>query len=441
MQTSTPRDFGAFTRLFEAPDRIVVCQDGEEISAGQLSALALRFAETLDPFSHRRITLQTARADLILAALAAAVATGCELLLVRELYPAEDAFWMENEVAAVFDGAFNRLHAPRNAMHVENPAVLLTTSGTTGKPKVAVHDLDKLMGRVRTGQPDARWLLAYHPASFAGMQVLLTAFFSGGLLLAFAGLSASELIARTLDSGATHVSGTPTFWRALLLARRPGDASSAFRQITIGGEAVDQSTLDALQAAFPAARIIHIYASTEAGALFAVKDGRAGFPASWLDDGVEGCSLRIRESILQVQSPRAMRNYSRGGSGNIFTSDGWLITGDLVEVHAGRVIFAGRADNVINVGGGKVMPEQVEAALTALPFVKEARVSGVKNPLAGIILAADIVRTEPLPEAEVRQVIFAALSARLEPHKIPRLYRLVDRIPTNAVGKKERTES
>ena len=420
------------------PARVVVIQDGEKISAGHLRELAAGFVAELSKIAPARVAVHAVRADIALAALIAALETGCEVLLLREVYPVEDEFWKTCEVAALFDATLKLQHNWGGGFCPSKPGVLLTTSGTTGKPKVAVHEMDKLLGRVRSDQSGNRWLLSYHPASFAGLQVLLTAFCTRSELVAFVGMSASELVARVLVSEVTHLSGTPTFWRSLLLALPDSGKRPPLRQITLGGEAVDQSILDALHAAFPEARIIAIYASTEAGALFAVKDRRAGFPASWLAAGVEGCQLRIVDGVLQVLSPRAMRGYLGETAKRGVTDDGWLITGDVVEVICERVQFRGRVDNVINVGGGKVMPEQVEAALLEVPMVREACVYGIKNPIAGGVLAADVVLAQAVTEAEARKAIFSALSARLEPYKVPRIYRFVDKISVNAAGKKVR---
>jgi hypothetical protein len=103
----------------------------------------------------------------------------------------------------------------------------------------------------------------------------------------------------------THVSGKPTFWRGFLLAlgARAGEVPLACA--TLGGEAVDQGTLDRIAHAFPGVAIGHIYAATEAGALFAVRDGKAGFPADWLESGVDGVTLRIVDGMFEVSSPRA----------------------------------------------------------------------------------------------------------------------------------------
>jgi len=428
--------------LLDDPVRVVVIQDGTKISAGSLRELASNFAAELSKIAPARVAVHAVRADValaaLIAALIAALETGCEVLLLREVFPVEDEFWKNCEVAALFDQTLKLQHNWGGGFRPTKPGVLLTTSGTTGKPKVAVHEMDKLLGRVRSDQAGNRWLLSYHPASFAGLQVLLTAFCTRSELVAFAGMSAAELVARVLASDVTHLSGTPTFWRSLLLALPDSGERPPLRQITLGGEAVDQSILDALHAAFPEARIIAIYASTEAGALFAVKDGRAGFPASWLETGAEGCRLRIVDGVLQVRSPRAMRGYLGEAAKRAATDDGWLITGDVVEVIGERVQFRGRVDNVINVGGGKVMPEQVETALLEVPVVREACVYGIKNPIAGGVLAADVVLAQAVTEAEARKAIFSALSARLEPYKVPRIYRFVDRISVNAAGKKVR---
>ena len=81
-------------------------------------------------------------------------------------------------------------------------------------------------------------------------------------------------------------------------------------QITLGGEAVDQDLLDRLHAAFPHARLTHIYASTEMGVCFSVRDGKAGFPADYLSDRSLPCQLRIAsDGELEIRSKRAMVGY------------------------------------------------------------------------------------------------------------------------------------
>jgi len=317
-------------------------------------------------------------------------------------------------------------------------ALFLETSGTTGTPKRVRHRLDRLLGRIPANPaPDAVWLLSYDPCGFAGLQVILTALRGGGTLVAAPGADLGTLADLAVRHGVTHASGTPSFWRGLLLT----GAAPPLRAITLGGEAADQPLLDALTRRFPGARLRHIYASTEAGALFAVSDGREGFPARWLDTGVDGVDLRIRDGVLDVRSPRSGHVLSAsGGEADPIRrnadTDGWLSTGDLVEIRDGRVLFRGRNDLVVNVAGTKVIPEEVERHLLAVPGVQDAAVTAIDSPITGKLLLAMVAAPE-MEETAIRALLREALS-HLPAAARPRRIQLVDRIDLLPSGKKRR---
>lgn len=346
--------------------------------------------------------------------------------------------------------------------------VALSTSGTTGPARWIWHDWQRLCGRIRLTPPPACWLLTYEPASFAGLQVILTAALSGAGLVALPPQGPVSALCRILAAAGssgdtadhppiTHSSGTPSFWRAVLISipeqYRSGEEVGglpALRHLTLGGEIADTPTLTRLAAAFPAAKIRHLYASTEAGALFAVSDGRAGFPASWLETGIDEVSLRIRNDILEVRSPRMMTASGEcfgsglnleaepSPSGPRLSADGWLITGDQVRQEGDRVLFRGRADSRVNIGGVKVWPEAVEAALLAVPGVAEAWVSVHTSPVTGHLLTAQVV---PLPEQEP-EALRQALRQALEPLPAaarPRRITVVAALPVTLSGKKQRS--
>lgn len=317
--------------------------------------------------------------------------------------------------------------------------VFLLTSGTTGPPKVVHQALRALLSRVQNKSLEknrgARWLLSYEAHSFAGLQVVLAAALSGGLLIAPETQSPAGLAAIARAEGVTHISGTPTFWRALLMVAGRGGLP-ALRQITIGGEAVDQATLDRLAFSFPGTRISHIYASTEAGSLFAVHDGRAGFPREWLEAELAGgVRLRVRGEALEVRSPRAMLAYATGESIPL-TVDGWLVTGDLVELEGERVIFRGRQDHIVNVGGLKVSPVEVESFLLSQPEVIEAQVYGVPSPLTGALLVARVVLRPGVDAPAILGDLRTACVRGLPRHKVPRRIEHVGTISVGASGKK-----
>ncbi|MCS6952190.1 MAG: fatty acid--CoA ligase family protein [Bryobacterales bacterium] len=318
------------------------------------------------------------------------------------------------------------------------PGIYLLTSGTTGRPKVVHQTLEALTARMRRESLEKNrggiWLLTYEPHSFAGLQVVLSAALSEGALVMGHGRTATEICRLARTFRVSHLSGTPTFWRSLLMAV-DSEGLPSLRQITLGGEAADQGTLDRLQRAFPQARVTHIYASTEAGALFAVNDGRAGFPAAWLGEELPGgVRLRIREGMLEVQARSLMQRYA-GSHPAPLTEDGWLRTGDLVEVVEDRVLFRGRDDEVINVAGLKVFPREVEAYLLAHPHVREARVLAIPNPMTGAVLGAEIVPAAGAPDNLAQELLRACLRD-LPAHKVPRRFAMVERIPISSSWKK-----
>lgn len=316
---------------------------------------------------------------------------------------------------------------------------VLTTSGTTGRPKLVAHRLDGLTrttGRDQTRGRGQVWGLLYDYTRFAGLQVVLQSLLSGAALVApAAGLPLEERMAALASAGVSHLSATPTLWRKLLMT--PGSAGLPLRQITLGGEIADDAILSALARHWPQARIRHIFASTEAGVGFSVADGRAGFPVAFLTDPPLGIGLALHEGRLLIRNDSVDSHYL-GGEGEI-ARDGWVDTGDLVAVDGDRVRFLGRGNGVINVGGDKVHPEEVEAVILGHPDVGMVQVYAKKNPIMGALVAADIqLRPGAEAHAGLRDELKSWLAARLERHKVPAFIRIVDTFETNAAGKLKR---
>jgi acyl-coenzyme A synthetase/AMP-(fatty) acid ligase len=315
--------------------------------------------------------------------------------------------------------------------------LLLVTSGTTGRPKIVAHDLMSLAGRIRSSDNGGVWLLTYAATAFAGLQVILTALLTRAVVVAPISRAAVDRLHAAAAHHVTHASGTPTFWRAWLIASSGDAARPPLEQITIGGEAVDQMTLDRLAARHPAARITHIYASTEAGALFAVNDRRAGFPAAWLETGVDGTQLRVSDGVLEVRSPRAMRGYRSSDAAPV-TADGWLRTGDLVERQGDRFVFAGRGDRMANVAGHKVAPERIERVLLEVDGVVDAYVYPRASAITGQVLVAELVCDRRADPATVVAAVNAHAVLSLPKHERPMRITTVDSLQTADSGKKAR---
>ncbi len=387
---------------------------------------------------------------LLLASLLAMDGAVRSLLLISHAQPAEtvsalvrealcDVIVTDRPDAVTTDAAtlspqdaMAACEASRDAAAVGPTSWLMTTSGTTGRPKIVPHDLASLSRTVSRmpASGGARWGLLYDPTRFAGMQVVLQALLGGGTLIApDTAAPLSEQVAFLASRGCTHLSATPTLWRRLLMV--PGHAELSLRQATLGGEIVEQPVLDALAAAFPRARLTHIYASTEAGVGFAVNDGRAGFPASYLDVPPSSVAMRVDgQGILWLRPPGPTP-----GAGVEADAQGFVRSGDRVERRGDRLYFLGRDNGAINVGGVKIFPEVVERVIAAVPGVALVRVSAKSSPITGSLLVADIALAEGADPTHTRAAVAAACRAGLEREAVPARIRLVDDLAANAAGK------
>ncbi len=315
--------------------------------------------------------------------------------------------------------------------HSSRPEVVLFTSGTTGTPKAVRHTWESLAARVHrsTALADARWLLAYPLSAFAGLQVFLHALLNGGSLVL--GGSSPATASRAMGAGVTHVSATPTFVRLLLMGGNAEALSPV--QLTVGGEAVDQPLLDRITRRFPSARVTHIYASSEMGTCFSVHDGRAGFPVTYLESDELPVWLTVRDGELHIRSPHGMSGYV--GRADPRDGTGLYPTGDLVEVTGDRVHFLGRRNERLNVGGQKVHPREVEEVLLTEPRVQAARVSGTSSSVTGQIVRADVIATSYTDLEELRRALLARCRTQLQPHKVPRILKIVDSLEQTDGGK------
>jgi acyl-coenzyme A synthetase/AMP-(fatty) acid ligase len=316
---------------------------------------------------------------------------------------------------------------------------VLTTSGTTGTPKMVSHTLAGLTRTTkihRPAGPPPVWGLLYGFDRFAGLQVLLQAMLSGSKLVDMIGeASLGDRLAHFSKNNVSHLSASPTLWRKILMT--PEAESLELRSITLGGEIANQDILDRLSKLFSDAHIAHIYASTEAGVGFSVRDKIAGFPAVYLDNPPAGVRLRIRENILQIQSDRPSQYV--GSNKVIADEQGWIATGDLVEASNDRILFKGRADTTINVGGLKVQPEIVESVLEKLPEVEIARVFGKSNPITGMLVMAEVKLVGEFEDVKtVTKHIRRQLADRLSEHEIPARIHIVKEMQVNASGKVQR---
>ncbi|MGJ4930520.1 class I adenylate-forming enzyme family protein [Bradyrhizobium sp. HKCCYLS2038] len=325
---------------------------------------------------------------------------------------------------------------------------LMLTSGTSGVPKIVGHTLEGLCGaivgdRPVPGEASPVWATFYDIRRYGGLQIFLRAIVGGGsMVLSDTGEALADHVARLNARGVSHISGTPSHWRKLLMSGSAEQFSP--RYVRLSGEIADQAVLDGLNQAFPNASIGHAYASTEAGVGFAVNDGLEGFPAALLGEGRGAVDMKVVDGSLRIRSKRAAHAYVGRAAAALTDADGYVDTGDMVELRGDRYYFVGRRNGIINVGGLKVHPEEIEAVINGHPEVRMSRAKSRRSPITGGIVVAEVVLTggsDPARVDAVRQEILGDCRARLAAHKVPAMIRFVPALDVTPAGKLARTDA
>jgi O-succinylbenzoic acid--CoA ligase len=291
-------------------------------------------------------------------------------------------------------------------------AVVVATSGTTGRPKAVVHTLDAVVASAqatsqRLGVTSSdKWLACLPPSHVGGLSVILRSIVTNTPLIAVPSFSAEAYDAAARE-GATLVSLVSTALQRV--------DNTKFRTIVLGGARPPKDR---------PANTVTTYGMTETG-------------SGVVYDGVplENVDIEIRESIIYLKAPMLMRVYRDGVSP--LTHDGWLRTGDIGAFENGRLTVEGREGDLIITGGENVWPEDVEAAIRTSPMVTDVCVAGVPDDEWGQLVTAWIVANEQTPSLEdIRSHVKEALPA----HCAPRHIEIVSEIPRTSLGKPKRAE-
>ncbi|MFC4102467.1 class I adenylate-forming enzyme family protein [Paenibacillus xanthanilyticus] len=297
----------------------------------------------------------------------------------------------------------------------EKPGLVLFTSGTTGRPKAILHDVAAFLERYKTPRDTLRTLTFLLFDHIGGLNTMFHTLANGGTIIAPDSRTAPAICALIERHRIELLPASPSFLNLLLMSGvyRNYDLSS-LRIITYGTEVMPDSTLQAAQRAFPEIQLRQTYGLSELGILRA-KSRASGSP--WLRIGGEGVETRIVDGMLHIRSGTAMRGYLNAP--HPFDEEGWFNTQDEVLADGEYIRILGRRSEVINVGGRKVYPVEVEDVLLQMPEVADAAVRGEPNPLMGSIVIASVNLHEPFDPDVLKARIRSFCRGKLEDYQIP----------------------
>lgn len=318
----------------------------------------------------------------------------------------------------------------------QHAGLVIFSSGSTGSPKAILHDLVTILEKfrkVRQRKTTLTFLMFDH---IGGIDTMLNAFGSGGTIVTVP-TRTPEVVAKAIEQHRVHTLPTsPTFLNLLLISGvwQTRDLSS-LQVIAYGTEPMPQSTLERLHEAFPGAALVQTYGMSELGVL---RSRSRDSQSLWIKFTGEGFQTKVVNGVLWVKAETAMLGYLNAP--DLFDEEGWLNTQDAVEVDGEYLRILGRATDLINVGGQKVYPAEVENCLLQLENVQDVAVFGKAHPMMGQIVAARFNLLEPEPLDVFKRRMNAFCRGRLANYQIPLFVELAEGSQFGARFKKLRHE-
>lgn len=304
-----------------------------------------------------------------------------------------------------------------------SPGLVIFSSGSTGKPKAVLHDFGALLAKFEHRGAKKRTLSFLLFDHIGGIDTLFNTLANGGTLVTVPNRD-PDVVCSAVEKHRVHTLPTsPTFLNLLMISEawRHHDMSS-LELIAYGTEPMPASLLARLREAFPKTTLLQTYGMSELGVL---RTRSKDSDSLWIRFSNKGFETKVVDGTLWVRAPTAMLGYLNAP--DLFDAEGWLNTEDAVEVEGEYLKILGRATDLVNVGGQKVYPAEVENVLLEMTNVRDVAVYGEPNPLLGKVLAARVNLIEPEPLEEFKKRLRAFCRARLPNYKIPARIELTAR--------------
>jgi long-chain acyl-CoA synthetase len=310
--------------------------------------------------------------------------------------------------------------APRHALYAQlaaagHPGLVLFSSGSTGKSKAALHDMVPFLEKFKVRRKAARTISFLLYDHIGGINTMLHTLSNAGCLVTVSDRSPDGVLEAIARFQVELLPTSPTFLNLVLISEAYKRHNlESLKHITYGTEPMPESTLKRLHALLPDVQLMQTYGLSEVGILRAKSRSSDSL---WVKVGGEGFETRIVDSILHIKARSAMLGYLNAPSP--FTEDGWFVTGDRVEVDGEYVRILGRDSDLINVGGQKVYPAEVESVILEMDSVSGVEVFGTPNPITGNMVCARVVLKAPEDPREFTHKLKTFCGTRLENFKVP----------------------
>ena len=312
--------------------------------------------------------------------------------------------------------------------------MVLFSSGSTGKHKAALHNFSNFLQKF--AQPRSKlctliFLLFDH---IGGINTLFYTLSNGGAIVTSSSRTPGD-VCRLIEKHRVELLPTsPSFLNLLLVseAYRNYDLSS-LKRITYGTEVMPESLLKRLHSIFPGVEFVQTYGLSELGIL---RSKSMNSESLWVKVGGEGFKLKVIDGVLWIKADSAMLGYLNAPSP--FDDEGWMNTEDLVEVDGDYLRILGRKSEIVNVGGQKVYPAELESVLMEMDNVIDANVRGEKNLMTGNIIVARLTLAKPEEISAIKKRVRKYCQERLESYKVPVKIEITDDVQLTDRFKKSR---
>ena len=310
-----------------------------------------------------------------------------------------------------------------NLREKNSSGLILFSSGSTGKPKAMIHNLDTLIDSFKDKKEKSMNMLVFLMFDhIGGLNTVFNALCMGACLI-IPKIKDAKTICELIEKYKIMVlPSSPTFLNLILISEEYKNYDlSSLRMITYGTETMPQSLLLKLKEVFPKVKFLQTFGTSETG--ISTTSSKSSNSLFMKLEDING-EYKIVENELWLRSKTQVLGYLNA-SMDSFTSDGWFKTGDLVEVDGEYIKIIGRAKEVINVGGQKVLPAEVESIILEMEEISDCMVYGEKNAITGQTVVCDVVLNKNIENIKKRVRVFC--KDRLDAYKIPTKVNVVDK--------------